>query len=294
MKKKKIHFILPSGGIKGSFQAGFIHRLLTKYNNLFEIYQIDGSSCGALNGLSMCCNDPNIIIQTWKKIKKLDDIFPPASDVYFLKKKLAAFYSINSLGFSNNTKIKKIINDNKANIINNLLPKFNCCTVNIDTGEEEYINGSNDKIYDYTLASASPWILTPPIKINNNYYTDGALFNRDPIQNIDKSDADLILVIGSNRNDDTTKDKYGTNLLEYCNRLIILASNEQNKINRRYLYTLEKNNNNVVVIDKKGKGEITDPNLNNIDSLINDNLKLGEKEADKFAIKYLIKQSVHQ
>ena len=35
-KKKKIHFILPGGGVKGSFQAGFLYHLFKNYSNDFE------------------------------------------------------------------------------------------------------------------------------------------------------------------------------------------------------------------------------------------------------------------
>ena len=288
MKKKKIHFILPSGGFRGSFQAGFLYILLSKYKDKFEIYQIDGCSVGSLNGLMMCVDDPNYIKNMWLDFKTINDIFPPQSDIYIFKKWLSALYSLNSLAYSNNNKIKKIIDNNKHKVNINLLPKYNCCTINIDTGKEEYINGSNDHIFHYALASASPWILTPPIKINNSYYTDGALFNRDPIKNIKKSDADLILIIGSNRILDVRKDPYGKNLLEFSNKLICLAASEKNIINDKFLYRMEKEKNNIVVIDNLGLGDISDPTLDNVEDLMKKNLKIGEEEGEKFAKKYLI------
>ena len=48
--KKKIHLILPGGGAKGVFQAGFLYRLHKKYNDKFVINYIDSTSVGALNG----------------------------------------------------------------------------------------------------------------------------------------------------------------------------------------------------------------------------------------------------
>ena len=286
--KKKIHFILPSGGIRGSFQAGFLYLLFTKYKDKFEIYQIDGCSVGSLNGLLMCIDDPNYIKNMWLNFKTINDIFPSQSEIYGLKKFISAVYSLNSLAYSNNNKIKQIISNNKHKVNMNLLSKYNCCTVNIDTGKEEYINGSNENIFDYALASASPWILTPPIKINNNFYIDGALFNRDPIKNIKNSNADLILVLGSNRNLDMRKDIYGKNLLEFSNRLICLASSEKNIMNNNYLYKIEKEKNNIVVVDNLGLGDLSDTNLDYVENFIQENLKLGKEEGEKFAKKYLI------
>ena len=50
-KKPSIHFILPAGGVKGCFQFGFMYQLKKNFSHLFDIYQIDGTSVGALNGL---------------------------------------------------------------------------------------------------------------------------------------------------------------------------------------------------------------------------------------------------
>ena len=52
MDKKKIHFILPGGGVRGSFQAGFLYQLYTNYSNLYLTYHVDGVSIGSINGLA--------------------------------------------------------------------------------------------------------------------------------------------------------------------------------------------------------------------------------------------------
>ena len=49
---KTIHFILPGGGVRGSFQAGFLYELFTKHKEAFEIYKIDGTSVGSINGIA--------------------------------------------------------------------------------------------------------------------------------------------------------------------------------------------------------------------------------------------------
>ena len=49
---KSIHFILPGGGVKGCFQAGFLYKLFTDYSESFSIYRIDGTSVGSINGMA--------------------------------------------------------------------------------------------------------------------------------------------------------------------------------------------------------------------------------------------------
>ena len=42
-KLPKIHFILPGGGVRGAFQAGFLYKLRKIYGDKFEIARIDGT-----------------------------------------------------------------------------------------------------------------------------------------------------------------------------------------------------------------------------------------------------------
>ena len=48
-----IHFILPAGGVRGAFQAGFLHQLFTNYEDKFNIARIDGTSVGSINGFAI-------------------------------------------------------------------------------------------------------------------------------------------------------------------------------------------------------------------------------------------------
>ena len=36
----KIHFILPGGGVRGAFQAGFLYRFFSEYKDKFEVVKI--------------------------------------------------------------------------------------------------------------------------------------------------------------------------------------------------------------------------------------------------------------
>ena len=56
-KLPKIHFILPGGGVRGAFQAGFLHTLCKDFGGKFEIARIDGTSVGSINGFAIMNND---------------------------------------------------------------------------------------------------------------------------------------------------------------------------------------------------------------------------------------------
>ena len=66
--KPTIHFILPGGGVKGCFQAGFLHHLFTYFPNKFNLYQVDGCSVGALNGYALCGENIEQLKTIWNKI----------------------------------------------------------------------------------------------------------------------------------------------------------------------------------------------------------------------------------
>ena len=70
--KKTIHFILPGGGVRGSFQAGFIYQLRKKYSEYYDIYRIDGTSVGALNGMALILEDPEDIKKLWLSINSIE------------------------------------------------------------------------------------------------------------------------------------------------------------------------------------------------------------------------------
>ena len=90
-----IHFLLPGGGVKGCFQAGFIFRLLSLHYEKFTVYQVDCTSVGALNGLAFIRDKKyiNDLKDIWFSIKNMDDIFCNISSLILLPSILSHFYS---------------------------------------------------------------------------------------------------------------------------------------------------------------------------------------------------------
>ena len=158
--KKSIHFILPAGGVRGSFQAGFLYELFTKYSDSFKIHRIDGTSVGSINGIATICGEFEILKDTWCNITSINDLFE------------------------------------KWSIDNEVLDRFSCVVTDVNKGSAEYISGTNPKILQYVTASASPWVVTNPKTIDDNLYTDGAVLETYPLKYIDESDADMIVIVG--------------------------------------------------------------------------------------------------
>ena len=79
----KIHFILPGGGVRGAFQAGFMYNLFKKYDDQFEIARIDGTSVGSLNGFAIM-NKKYENLKIWLNINNINDLFSNWSDKYLI------------------------------------------------------------------------------------------------------------------------------------------------------------------------------------------------------------------
>jgi NTE family protein len=245
-KKKSIHFILPGGGVKGSFQAGFLWCLRNHYENLFSIYQIDGTSVGALNGFAFILHDIDQIQKIWFNINSIDDIFNAYSEKPIWGKLKSIYNGFFEKSVCQNDGLKKIINNNIQNIDTDKLKLYNCVVTDVYHGSYEYINGSDQNIVDYIVASASPWIIAPPVDIDNHIYIDGGLMQTYPIQNIKISNADIKLIVGRDSMHSNKLGMPGNNILHYLIRLI-----EISRLNNSNITKLQKyiNKNSMIVID---------------------------------------------
>lgn len=234
--KKKIHFILPGGGVRGSFQAGFLYKLFTDYGENFDIYKIDGTSVGAINGIATILNSTDLLKEIWLSIKNINDFFskwsnnPIVGQLYNL---YAGFYN-NGL-YSNNRLIELLENnlsDNLKNIDKDILEKYSCVVTNIKDAKIEYINGTSENLFEYVTASASPWIISNPIKINDILYTDGGLLETYPTNYILTSKADLIIIVGFDQEVVQYLEPSCSNILVYLASLIdITRFNSLNSLN---------------------------------------------------------------
>jgi len=221
--KKNIHFILPGGGVRGSFQAGFIYQLRKKYSDYFNIYRIDGTSVGALNGLLILLNDPEDIKNIWFSIDNIENIFNPWGMKPILNHLKMIYNGFFHKSIYQSDGLQKLVRSNLSKVNKDSMKTYNCVVTNVYRGDYEYINGEHDNIDDFIIASASPWIISPPVATNNYLYIDGGLLQTYPIDNVKNSDADIKLLLGY---DTTHLNKIGIggdNLINYLARLIDIS-----------------------------------------------------------------------
>jgi predicted acylesterase/phospholipase RssA len=194
-EKKHIHFILPGGGVNGAFQAGFIYRLMSDCRAYIEIDRIDGISVGALNGLGLLFEDPELLRNIWFSIEERADIFDSHPTNYDLWSK-GSLYDSNGL--------RRIIDVYKNFVKTDELSKYNCVVHNSNKNCPEYIDGTNSNLWDFVIASASPPFISPYSKIGEHFYTDGGIDQVYPIDylNADAPNNQMRLVLGYYENND--------------------------------------------------------------------------------------------
>src|SRR3989338_6604300 len=273
---KSIHFILPGGGVKGCFQAGFLYRLWTVYQDRFTIDRIDGTSVGSLNGLALATHQLEKLKETWLSIRGMSDLFSPTSR-WQLGVLVNGFYS-------------RGIYDN-ANLLHKIatyedlrdgsypdLSKFNCVVMDIEEGRSYYINGSNTHIRDFVLASSSPWIITQPQVIEGHFYTDGGLLENFPIEYCEGSRADLQVIVGYDSVYENLRSDIGTNIFTYLQSLIDITRRAH------YHQVIQRIHQLGLIVIPYG---VQTDFINFHPDVIRNGLMIGELAADDFASKYL-------
>tara|TARA_B100001094_G_C18114613_1_gene763200 strand:+ start:58 stop:945 length:888 start_codon:yes stop_codon:yes gene_type:complete len=280
--KPTIHFILPGGGVKGCFQAGFLYHLFKYFPKEFSLYQLDGCSVGALNGFAVCGGNIEELKRIWDTISCRNDIFESQSIIPIwnsIKTLYKGFY-YNGVYYNN---LQKKINNYEMNKINEM-DKFNCVCVNIKTGICEYKNGLNEKIREYVYASSNPWIVASPVTIEDDVYTDGALLETYPIEYIEKSTADLIVIVGYDEEHfEKCEFDESENIMMYLSRLIDICRNNNKNLEK----TKEKikKHKNIILIDSPMKVNV----LYFDKEIIEEGFNMGMQASAKFVLQYLNK-----
>ena len=274
--KKTIHFILPGGGVRGCFQAGFIYQLRKNYSDYFEIYQVDGTSVGALNGMALLFQDYEKIKELWFSIKSIDDVFDPWTNRLLWYKIKTAYNGFYQKSFCQNNGLRNLVSQNIQYIQQDLLDKYHCVVSNIYTGDFEYINGKDPNLHEFIIASSSPWIISPPVEINNHLYIDGGLLQTYPTKNIPKSNADIKLLIGYDTTHLNKIGMAGANMITYLARLIDIGRLNHNNIENLHRLINEHNIHSI-------ENPLDYPFLDFSQERIIQGFDLGIEAANKFA-----------
>ena len=289
---KKIHFILPGGGVRGSFQAGFLYRLENKHSHLYSIYHIDGTSIGSINGFAFINKKTELMKEFWFNIQSPESIITPISDtgtdsytsyIPFYSDCIKLYNSV----WGNSVFSLKVLHDRIHQIKipkygskkRELLDKYHCTVSNIDTGELYYVSGKDHNIKTFICASSSLWIVSEPKQIGDCRYIDGGLLENYPTKCIKHSKADLIVLVGYDKDAPFKKLKKNPNMLRYLGRLIDMV---RMRVSKKSIQRCK--NYNVIMIPNKFKNVGA---MKLYPEIISKGFADGEIAADDFATKYL-------
>jgi predicted acylesterase/phospholipase RssA len=198
---KKVTLVISGGGVRGSFQAGFLYALLE--SNKYEIEEIHATSIGAILAPLAINGKKDALKNIYEDIKAFNDIFTkwwfPISIFKFFNifLKLGMFKSLDLPEQMWNTleKDEQIKAANKCRI----------SSFNYSKNKEDWFggDGDTDKFLNGLKASTALWLLVPPFKIENQFYIDGGSCNLFPVNlllNSNTSDRKIIFIDNSTRN----------------------------------------------------------------------------------------------
>jgi predicted acylesterase/phospholipase RssA len=97
-----------------------------------------------------------------------------------------------------------------------------------------------------THASAAPWIVTNPVNIEGDLYTDGGLLETYPIKYVNKCQADITVIVGFDQEHFSFIPQKNGNLLQYLANLIDIG--RFNSINSILTKQLIENDSGVIAI----------------------------------------------
>ena len=177
--------------------------------------------------------------------------------------------------------LKNIVRSNLDKIDKNLIDKYHCVVTNVYTGDYEYINVTHPNIDELIIASASPWIVSPPVSTNNHLYIDGGLLQTYPIDNIKNSQANIKLLLGYDTTHLNKIGMAGDNIISYLARLIDISRLNHPNIKKLTHYASKYG---VIMIENP----LDYPFLDFSKERIVQGFDLGIEAADKFAREHFL------
>ena len=182
--------VLSGGGSKGAFQVGGMRRLIRVEENRYDIFC--GTSVGALNAAYMSQytidNQSNGVVNLmglWAGLKQ--------SDVYTSWPILGSIIGLFKKGLYNASPLKKLI---KKNInADRISTQLRLATVSLSSGSLRVFTEEDSNLLDAVYASAAYPVMFEPVKIGEEWYTDGGLRDLTPLKQAIEAGADEIHII---------------------------------------------------------------------------------------------------
>lgn len=170
--------VLCGGGVKSTFQIGYLIELLKSGVEIDEIY---ASSMGSILAILVANNRIDLLEILYDHINKLSDTFTKWP-WYYISNYISMFFRLGM--YKKNNLVNLVwdkLSDQEKEIAMN---KCNIATWNILEKKQEWFGKANTCIIDFyngLTASCSLWLLVPPLKYKNNYYLDGGCCDFFPI-----------------------------------------------------------------------------------------------------------------
>lgn len=172
--------VLSAGGNKSSYQVGVLKYLINELNINYDIFT--GVSAGGINAAFLSQFDDaykeNAILQLEKLWLNISN-----ENIYKHWIPFGKLHAIFKSSFFNGAPLKKLIESNidiKKIIINNKIVTVGATS--LTSGEYKVFNKYDPNFIDAVVAGASFPIMLSPVKINNEYFTDGGVIQTTPIK----------------------------------------------------------------------------------------------------------------
>ena len=236
----KTCLVLEGGAMRGIYTAGVLDTLM---QNNIKFDAIIGVSAGALFGIN---NKSNQKGRAYRYNMK-----------YINDKEYIGLYSYLTTGNIMNKSFcfDKLVNELDKfdyQAFKNNKTKFYVVVTNLLTGTPEYqeltdLNDQNQM--EYLRASGSMQYVSKPVKINNNYYLDGATGDSIPIKYMEKLGFNKIIVVGTRPEGYKKQYKPQPSKIFYKKypKFIKALSNRPSMYNETIKYIEKKANNHEII-----------------------------------------------
>ena len=236
----KTCLVLEGGAMRGIYTAGVLDILM---QNNIKFDAIIGVSAGALFGINYKSNQKGRAYRYNMK--------------YINDKEYIGLYSYLTTGNIMNKSFcfDKLVNELDKfdyQAFKNNKTKFYVVVTNLLTGTPEYqeLTDSNDQNQmEYLRASGSMQYVSKPVKINNNYYLDGATGDSIPIKYMEKLGFNKIIVVGTRPEGYKKQYKPQPSKIFYKKypKFIKALSNRPSMYNETIKYIEKKANNHEII-----------------------------------------------
>ena len=179
---RKTALVLSGGGAAGAFQAGVIKQLVASEVEIDAVY---GTSAGALNAAAFSILGADGLIDIWKNIGGLKDIFR-------INKWLFWTLGMKAKGLYSHWPLEKLVDS----VLAQGKPKIpvTVTRVNLLNGKLEYVNSRQKAFRDAVISSACiPVFVTP-----HQHHVDGGTRENTPLSKPIKDGYDRIIVVMAN------------------------------------------------------------------------------------------------